>query len=280
MGILRVATAAVIAAASLTFAAGAATAETDTAACSTEPTGGLVRRTIGDRFYLVEVPAGMTGPATLIVSLHGWGMPAETQANGMGWRRFAPGHNLILAVPQAAGWWPTWQFGQGSADVAFLRQLVADVSATWCVDPRHVHVEGISNGGLMAGRVACDAPDLFASAAFLATGPPTVAGSPCTPSRPISVGIFGGLLDPLHLLGGPVNRQLWLGLNGCPSTGTPEPFPRGEALRYGPCAAVVEVVWRTYFFQSHNWPFNTPLGPDNDDVLNRIWTLFQDNPLP
>ena len=44
----------------------------------------------------------------------------------------------------------------------------------WCIDPTRVHASGISNGGLMSLRLACDAPDLVWLADI--TSVPTWAG--------------------------------------------------------------------------------------------------------
>jgi polyhydroxybutyrate depolymerase len=192
--------------------------------------------------------------------------------------QFAVGKNLIVAWPQGVGVISSWNFTRGSADVAFLRALVADISATWCVDRHHVHAEGISNGALMVERLACDAADLFASVAPDAGGPPNFTGSPCTPSRPIGVGIFESLLDPLSspFVAGIASRQLWLGLDGCPPTPRREPGVLLEASTYGPCHGGVEVVYRVYLLETHNFP----VGADHTDILNRMWALFRDNPLP
>lgn len=43
------------------------------AECTLTPTGGTVKRTIGSRSYLVNVPAGLSGAAPLLLSLHGFG---------------------------------------------------------------------------------------------------------------------------------------------------------------------------------------------------------------
>jgi poly(3-hydroxybutyrate) depolymerase len=64
--------------------------------------------------------------------------------------------------------------------------------------------------------------------------------------------------------------------NHCPATPTREPGVWLEATRYAPCAAGTEVVWRAYFWESHNWP----IGKDRADIQRRMWDLFQRNRLP
>ena len=63
-------------------------------------------------------------------------------------------------------------------DVACLRAVLADVTAKDGGDPKRVFLYGISVGGQMAARVACEMADEFrAVAAMLATTRHTSGGS-------------------------------------------------------------------------------------------------------
>lgn len=66
-------------------------------------------------------------------------------------------------------------------DVGFLRSLVAAVTKRWQVDATRVHVTGFSNGAMMANRIACEAPELFASVALI--GGRLERGFECAPSK-------------------------------------------------------------------------------------------------
>lgn len=119
---------------------------------------------------------------------------------------------------------------------------------------------------------------MFASvAAYAGASPASLGGGACEPSRPVTVGVFQSLFDPISsYLVGTSNRDEWVSRNGCPSTGTAEPGVTLEATRYSPCQGGVEVVWRLYGAQSHNWP----TGADRQDIAERMWALFERNPLP
>lgn len=128
----------------------------------------------------------------------------------------------------------------------------------------------------MAARLACDAATTFASVAVYAGADPTLLGSPCVPSRPIAVGIFHGLADPISAFPLAIrHRNNWLARDNCPLTPTREPHVVIEASVYGPCRAGVEVVWRVYP-SSHLWP----AGAKHTDVTQRMWDFFTRNPLP
>jgi polyhydroxybutyrate depolymerase len=241
--------------------------------CGLDATGGTLERSVGDRVYDLHVPQGLSGPSVpLVLSLHGYGEPRPQHERETGWPAFAAGHGFIVAFPQGVA--RRWDFAAGSADVAWLREVVADVSATWCVDPSRVYAEGYSNGAMMVERLACDAADVFAAvAAYAGASPSAMGGGACEPSRPIAVGIFQSLLDPISSYPvGVANRDEWVSRNACPS-GAAEEGVIAEAIRYAPCQSGVEVVWRVYAAQSHNWP----TGPDGADIATRIWQLFDRN---
>lgn len=265
-------------------------APSNAATCTLAGTGTTVTRTIGARSYLLHVPANLTGTSVpLLLNLHGYGEPAALEESQSGWSRYADTHNFIVAYPVGLARFPSvpsWDWAQGSEDVAFLRSVVADIASTSCVDPARVHASGISNGALMSLRLACDAADLFASVHAHAGGDPIIpsptawAGSACTPSRPIGVAITQAIADPASAYpAGLVTRDNWLARNGCPTTGTAEPGVLIEAITYKPCAAGVEMLWRVYP-QSHHWPVNHPFAADADDIHDRVWGLFTRNPLP
>jgi polyhydroxybutyrate depolymerase len=72
-----------------------------------------------------------------------------------------------------------------------------------------VYVTGISNGGLMSYRIACDAADIFAAAAPVAANMSTDIAPGCKPARPISVAIMNGTEDPIMPWGGGPVKVLW-----------------------------------------------------------------------
>jgi polyhydroxybutyrate depolymerase len=246
------------------------------AACTLAPVGALAPRAVGGRTYLLHVPADLPNPAPLLVALHGAGAGAKLYANNTTWHDFADAKGFIVVYPDGSGSPPTWNFAHNSNDALFLRELVAAVSSTYCVDPRRVYATGHSNGAIMALRLACDAADVFASVTEYAGAHPTFTGSPCTPSRPISVGVFSSTFDFLSLLPfGWWTRDQWVKLNHCAPNPIKEAGVLLEATRYS-CANGAEVIWRAYLTQSHNWP----TGADGIDIKQRMWDLFVAHPLP
>ncbi len=259
--------------------------------CTLEHTKGTIKRQVNGRDYWVNVPKGLSGPSVpLLLGLHGFlqapvqdptqTLPLSAHETTTRWSEIADRKKFIVAYPSAKRQLSAWDSGQGSDDVAYLRDVVRDISSTWCVDPSRVYAEGHSSGALMAARLACDAPDVFASIAVYAGVDPTLFGGPCAqdgPSaRPISVGIFHGVDDPISLFPLAVHhREKWITRNGCSHTPKTEPNVPVEASVYGPGKAGVEVVWRVYQ-AGHLWP----TGADGVDITRRMWEFFLRNPHP
>ena len=259
--------------------AAAAPASAATTGCTLEPTAGTVTRALGARSYELHVPPGLTAAEVpLLLSLHGAGSNGSTDERFTGWSAFAGANGFIVAYPNARGmpgsglWDP---YSANSPDVAFLRAVADDVSARWCVDPRRVHVDGWSNGAVMSQRAACDAAGTFASVTSYAGGTPTPPGAaPCSPSRPISAGLFVGQFD--FTFGGLAqNTSEWVDRDACSTTPVRTSDPHGTLDTYS-CAAGTQVLARVVSNTSHEWPS----GAKGEDQRRRMWAFFQANPLP
>lgn len=157
--------------------------------------GGLTRK------YLLHIPAQRDPgkPLPLVIAFHGGGGHAEYMADDAryGWVGKADKEGFAVVFPNGysklpGGRFATWNAGQccGDArdrnidDVGFVRALVADVRRKLAIDPTRIFATGMSNGGMLSHRLACDAADLVRAVASVAGTDATVG---CKPSRPVSV---------------------------------------------------------------------------------------------
>lgn len=153
------------------------------------------------RKVLVHLPASYDAARALplVLAMHGGGGHAALMADDAryGWLRQADQSGFIVAFPNGASRLPggrlaTWNAGgccgyardQNSDDVAFLRAVVAELGRRYRLDSERIFAAGMSNGGMMAHRLACDAADLFRAVASVAG---TDASGHCQPVRPIPV---------------------------------------------------------------------------------------------
>lgn len=153
------------------------------------------------RTYMVHVPASYTGatPVPLVVDMHGLGSNATQQRVISGFLPLSNTYGFIATWPQGVS--NAWNGGiccsTATDDVAFIRALVANMQVEAAIDGRRIYATGLSNGGAMTQRLACEAADLFAAAAPVAFPISIVPTTNCVPSRPIPVLTFMGLTDSL-----------------------------------------------------------------------------------
>ena len=235
--------------------------------CNLNSTNGTVTRFLGTRYYLLHVPSGLTGSTVpLLLSMHPLSYYASQQESSTGWSPYADSHNFIVAYPQ--GNFNAWDYSHNSADVTFLKNVVSDIAGTWCVDPKRTFSDGWSAGAVMSMRLACDAADVFASSVEWAGEAPTMNGQPCTPSRPIAVGLFHGDADTIAPLSADqTNRDEWIARDSCSTTPTHTSDTYGTLDVYTGCSANVAVSWRVLTGQDHFWP----TGAKAADQRDRMW---------
>ena len=84
----------------------------------------------------------------------------------------------------------------GVDDVPFFEALLDEIGAWADVDPDRVFATGISNGGAMSYRLACDMPERIAGIASVAGMNAAETAPGCTPSEPVPVLHIHGTDDP------------------------------------------------------------------------------------
>ena len=182
---------------------------------------------------------------------------------------------------------------------ARLRVLLDDLAGLAEIDVNRVYATGMSNGGMMAYRLASELSDRFAAIASV-SGPMTI--DTCRPNRPVSILHFHGTADefaPYYGGRGPksltetefrsveLSVQSWIEANGCPRDPTEEDISdsedvlRIEKRRWGPGEEGSEVVLYTIRGGGHTWPGRVPLAAylgaaataiSANDIL---WDFFQ-----
>lgn len=113
----------------------------------------------------------------------------------------------------------------GTDDVAYLRTLVGDAVRKYNVDRRRIYVVGLSAGGVMAHRLACDAADVFA-AMLSVSGTTWKDAAKCVPKGNVSIAEVHGDKDTTVQYTGGVSEgatypsaaegvAMWATLNDC-----------------------------------------------------------------
>ncbi len=266
------------------------------------------------RCYLLHLPpeydAGQSLP--LIISLPGFTSNPKGQEYLTRWNEVADNEGLLIIYPQGTSsplrWNSSTAFTDSDVDdVQFIADLIDEVSTIVAVDPLRIYVDGMSNGGSMANRVACELAGKVAAVGVV-TGPPVEPPGGCNPERPISLIAFYGTEDPLVAYEGGIVREsfisklihrssppvsfpsvesyieAWADRDGCSQM--PELIPaQGDAsgMRYTDCKNSTEIVFYTIEGGGHAWPGGRPtfVGKTSRDIhaSQVMWEFFKAHPL-
>ncbi|WP_062520297.1 alpha/beta hydrolase family esterase [Demequina silvatica] len=157
-----------------------------------------------NRPYEVHVPESAGEAPPLLLLLHGYGMTGEQLVDIYDIAALSEERGFLYVAPDGtpdeAGrrFWDASDAccnftGTAVDDSRYLADLIAAVLKEYGADPDRVAVLGVSNGGFMAYRLACEHADLLAAIASIAgsSAPP----SGCDASTPVSVLEVHGTAD-------------------------------------------------------------------------------------
>lgn len=265
------------------------------------------------RSYHLHVPAGHdpSVPAALVVALHGGGGNGANLQAHVGLDAIADREGFLVVYPDGSGrlgeFLLTWNSGnccghaldQQIDDVEYTRALVESLSTLYSIDPKRVYATGMSNGGMMSYRLACEASDLFAAVA-------PVAGAlnvDCEPSEPVSILAVHGMDDQHVLFEGGVpavsadthertDRSVhyamtfWAARDSCSLKLIREQADSVIHEVYPDCRAGLGVELLAVKGGTHAWPGASKFSPQGDepsqalDASEAIWRFFEAHPKP
>jgi len=173
-----------------------------------------------DRTYRVYRPADLPpdGPVPLVVMLHGVLGSGEQAESWYGWNAAADSGGFVVAYPDSRN--RAWAVSEeccgvsardGIDDTSFVAAVVESLSGRLPLDPRRTYVAGISNGGMLAYRLACDT-SIFAAVVAVSA---TMLGD-CPAPEPISVLHIHGTADETIPYSGGPGRWDGAGRDGVP----------------------------------------------------------------
>jgi polyhydroxybutyrate depolymerase len=259
-----------------------------------------------ERVFRVLAPRSPGPRATLpalVVVLHGGlGLPRGI-ALMTGFDAAAAREGFVAAYPAGLG--RTWNAGaccgqaarDGVDDVGFVSELIGRLVDNLACDPARVFATGISNGGMLAYRLAAQRPDLVAAIAPVAAA----MLPPAEPREPVSVLAIHGTRDlnapydggvgPKSLSGvsyPPVRSVIerWVEACGCGPTPSVERagVVTSETWTGGRTGADVRLI--TIDGGGHSWPGGRQLAAVWDppspalDATSEIWRFFAAHPRP
>ena len=274
------------------------------------------------RSYLVHVPPQASGKRALpvVLSFHGGGSNAEVMRAYTRMDLSADRDGYIVVYPNGSsglqGRFLTWNAGAccGPAavlqvdDVGFSLAVLDDIAARIPIDKARVYATGLSNGAMMAYRLAAEASPRIAAVAGVAG---TIAMQSIKASRPVPVMHIHSTQDPIARYDGGIGAptsiadtralnmsvedmlRKWLDHDGCAlkpalvetisgQAGTPDEHHSAIRRVYRPCREGVEVVLLQLSGAGHVWPggvrdYNPQLlgtGTAVIDANTEMWKFF------
>ncbi len=264
------------------------------------------------RKYLLHIPKSYDKDKVtpLILAFHGGMGTAETMAENYGLKQKSDKEGFVVAFPNGASRLPsgkiaTWNAGNccgyavesNSDDVGFVKAVIEDIKKK--VNIGKIFATGMSNGGMLSHRLACEMPDTFTAIAAVA-GTNNYDG--CNSSKPISVMHIHGLKDdhalfyggcgPACIVGSetefvsvPDTISKWVDRNNCDKN--PQSVIVNENTYYdlySKCDGGVQVKVYVVKDGGHSWP-GTKKAPNpleksapsqTISATDEIWDFFKD----
>jgi polyhydroxybutyrate depolymerase len=261
-----------------------------------------------ERTYHIHIPASYdpAKPTPVVLALHGASMTGRIMEGFSGLSAKADEAGFIVVYPNGSSagrllqMWNSGSFpgnlGKKRADdVGCLGKMLDDLGTVVNVDNKRVYCAGLSNGGMMAYRVAAEMSERVAAVASVAGA---MVCDECKPKRPVPIVHFHGTKDALVPLAGftkqlvtlpPVEDtiQAWVKVNGCaPKPEVTElPTTRDELKvarkTYNSGKNGSEVVYYLIEGGGHVWPGRPSPGgflgatTYNISANDIIWEFFQ-----
>jgi polyhydroxybutyrate depolymerase len=263
------------------------------AAPSGTVTGGSVQVDGLTRTYRVFVPARPKKQAPVVLVFHGGFGTGARVASQTGFDAEAERRGFIAVYPDGLG--RAWNAGPCCGapsrlrvnDVGFVSKLLDRLGRQYSIDKRRIYATGISNGGLISYRIACELSGRIAAAAPVAT---TLVTSPCAPKAPVSILHVHGLDDEnIPFEGGEGTRGVtgfdwppaqagidrWRTLDSCAAAGKTTVSGDVTATSWKPCKRSSEVRLVTIAGVGHTWSKGQPY-----DTTAEVWRFFAVHPKP
>lgn len=261
------------------------------------------------RSYWLYAPAGLAaaGKLPVLLVLHGNAGDGEDMmvVTQRGFEKIADMEKMLVVYPNALQ--RRWNEQAGSVDDAgFLLAVIDQLAMEWPVDRNRIYIAGISSGGMMAQRMACEHADRFAAVATVAGSMPTGLRKTCKPARPLSILLIHGTDDPIVPWNGgsvagveefgsvlPIRETsaFWAAVDRCSGSAVVVPEPdrdlrdgtRAQLEIFATCADGAKVVLVTVQGGGHTWPGGFQYLPERfigktsrDIDANRvIWEFFR-----
>ncbi len=235
----------------------------------------------------------------VVIALHGGFATPKAMFRLANFKSLADKEKFIVVCPASKRFWHDGADTKGIDDVKFIDVLISHVVEKYNVDAQRIYVTGISNGGFMTTRLACQLSNRIAAIAVVAATLDKEEGY--EPKKPMPVMYIHGTRDPIVSYNGgklfgrkiyshPEVIEKWVLLNGCSpepaQTEIPDTKHDGTMIfeqEYTNKQNGLKVISYTIGNGGHTWPNGRQYFPEfligkttrNLDGCEVIWNFFK-----
>ena len=262
------------------------------------------------RTYLLHLPTEYAAHDTfpLVIAMHGGFGSAYNIQNQSQLSEKADEENFVVVYPEGvkggvlnirtwnAGWCCGFASDSDIDDVGFIEALMDTLIKQYSIDINRIYATGMSNGGFMSYRLACELSGRIAAIAPVAASM-SLAG--CTPARVMPIIHFHSYIDSSVLYEGGIGNgisghynspldsilNVWASFNGCTFLNdTIINNNQYTFVQWTSCTCGAAIHYYITQDGGHSWPGGnpTPVGDPVSDYVNAtdlMWSFFQQHSL-
>ena len=243
------------------------------------------------RQFYIYVGSTYTSNSSILFSLHGYTSRGLWNMNYTGFQSIADQEGFIVIYPQGTllpstgqthwnvGGWTT---GSTTDDVGFINEIIEFIDDEYSIDKSRIYSTGMSNGGYMSYKLACDLSSKIAAVVSVTGSLTPETFDSCSPTHATSIAQIHGLQDSVvnyygSLWSKPIEEVIdfWMSFNNCSET--PETIEingiNGGGIHniYSNCDNQTSVELFLMTNMGHDWP-----NFDNHDIQasTTVWDFL------
>lgn len=236
----------------------------------------------------------------VVFNFHGYTSTAAEQEIYSGMDANADTNNYIVIYPDGisnswnVGW--TGAYRSGVNDVGFVSDMIDTLYHLYSIDLTRVYATGLSNGGFLSHRLACELEYRIAAIAAVSGTLTDSTYVYCHPTRIMPIMHIHGTVDPIVPYTGLASSRsveqtiaFWVSQNTCTTPGDTTDLPNTnladnstvQKIDYPVCLNSTRVLFYKITGGGHTWPNGTiditPFGNTNRDMdgNTEIWNFFK-----
>ena len=156
------------------------------------------------RQFYIYVGSTYTSNSSILFSLHGYTSRGLWNMNYTGFQSIADQEGFIVIYPQGTllpstgqthwnvGGWTT---GSTTDDVGFINEIIEFIDDEYSIDQSRIYSTGMSNGGYMSYKLACDLSSKIAAVVSVTGSMTPETFDSCSPTHATSIAQIHGLQD-------------------------------------------------------------------------------------